>query len=51
MPLVCDQTDTIHKEGQGCHEEQYGNSCSLINAHQDHEMHNSGLTASIKRRL
>ena len=45
------QTDTIHKGGQDWREEQPGTPYSPINAPQDHEMHPSGFTASIKSRL
>ena len=45
------KTDTIHKEGQDCREEQFGAPCSSINAPQDHEMHPCGLTASVISRL
>ena len=50
MPLLCDQTDTIHKEGQGCHEEQVPYAVQSMPA-RTMKMHNHGLTASIKSRL
>ena len=45
------RTDTIHKGGQDCCEEQFCTQCSPINAPQDHEMHPWGLTALVKGHL
>ena len=38
------QIDTIHKEGQDCHQEQFRTQCNPIKARQGNEIHPPGLT-------
>ena len=42
------QTDTIHKGGQDCRQEQFFTPCNPINVLQGHEMHPCHLTALVK---
>ena len=45
------QTNTIHKGGQDCHQEQFCTPCNPIKVLKGHEMHPSGLIASVKSHL